>query len=102
MAAQLPAKPPLHPLAHWVSQVTRTCAPALPASREQEYNEFQVKQLTRLIEVTRTDLSKADRQKCMNMITIDAHSRDMVQVGRAGVQRRQGAGSGGSAFGSAH
>lgn len=29
----------------------------------QAYNEKQVKQLTRLIEVTRTDLSKADRQK---------------------------------------
>lgn len=93
------------------------------------YNEFQVKQLTRLIEVTRTSLSRADRQKAragrrrgggvsalfaqaaarypqraavhtskphaahacqamqppthpapqtMNMITIDAHSRDMV------------------------
>lgn len=27
------------------------------------YNEFQVKQLTRLIEVTRTNLSRADRQK---------------------------------------
>lgn len=29
----------------------------------QAYNEKQVQQLTRLIEVTRTDLSKADRQK---------------------------------------
>ena len=27
------------------------------------YNEFQIQQLTRLIEVTRTELSKADRQK---------------------------------------
>jgi hypothetical protein len=27
------------------------------------YNEFQVKQLTRLIEVTRTGLSRPDRQK---------------------------------------
>jgi dynein heavy chain, axonemal len=49
-----------------------------------QYNEFQVKQLTRLIEVTRTSLSKADRQKVMNMITIDAHSRDMVaNIGEA-------------------
>ena len=46
----------------------------------QEYNAFQVKQLTRLIEVTRTDLKKEDRQKIMNMITIDAHSRDMVET----------------------
>lgn len=45
----------------------------------QEYNQFQVKQLTKLIEVTRTDLKKEDRQKVMNMITIDAHSRDMVE-----------------------
>lgn len=43
-----------------------------------EYNALQVKQLTRLIDVTRTSLSRADRQKVMNMITIDAHSRDMV------------------------
>ena len=31
------------------------------------YNELQIKQLTKLIEVTRTNLSKADRQKVMNM-----------------------------------
>lgn len=45
----------------------------------QDYNQFQVKQLTKLIDVTRTDLKKEDRQKVMNMITIDAHSRDMVE-----------------------
>jgi hypothetical protein len=45
------------------------------------YNELQVKQLTKLIELTRTDLARPDRTKVMNMITIDAHSRDMVQVG---------------------
>ena len=44
------------------------------------YNELQVTQLTKLIEVTRTELPKSERQKVMNMITIDAHSRDMVQV----------------------
>ena len=32
-------------------------------SLPQAYNDKQVQQLTRLIEVTRTDLSKADRQK---------------------------------------
>ena len=39
--------------------------PPPPAARHlaQAYNELQVKQLTRLIEVTRTNLSKADRQK---------------------------------------
>lgn len=33
------------------------------AGAMRSYNEFQVKQLTRLIEVTRTNLSRADRQK---------------------------------------
>ena len=54
----------------------------------QEYNQFQVKQLTKLIEVTRTDLKKEDRQKVMNMITIDAHSRDMVEsIAESGIDR---------------
>jgi dynein heavy chain, axonemal len=44
-----------------------------------KYNNVQVQQLTDLIQVTRTDLKKADRQKVMNMITIDAHSRDMIE-----------------------
>lgn len=35
----------------------------LPSLTLQAYNERQVKQLTRLIEVTRTNLTKADRQK---------------------------------------
>ena len=54
-------------------------AAAHPFRNLQEYNKFQVKQLTKLIEVTRTELKKEDRQKVMNMITIDAHSRDMVE-----------------------
>lgn len=44
-----------------------------------KYNKKQVQQLTDLIQVTRTDLKKPDRQKVMNMITIDAHSRDMIE-----------------------
>ena len=44
-----------------------------------KYNAKQVQQLTDLIQVTRTDLKKPDRQKVMNMITIDAHSRDMIE-----------------------
>lgn len=43
-----------------------------------KYNEFQIAQITKLVEVTRTELKKEDRQKVMNMITIDAHSRDIV------------------------
>ena len=47
-----------------------------------------MKQLTKLIEVTRTDLKKEDRQKVMNMITIDAHSRDMVEsIAESGIDR---------------
>jgi dynein heavy chain, axonemal len=44
-----------------------------------DYNKKQVQQLTDLIQVTRTQLAKPDRQKVMNMITIDAHSRDMIE-----------------------
>lgn len=44
-----------------------------------DYNKLQVQQLTDLIQVTRTELKKEDRQKVMNMITIDAHSRDMIE-----------------------
>ena len=43
-----------------------------------KYNEQQVQQITDLIATTRRDLDKPSRQKIMNMITIDAHSRDMV------------------------
>ncbi|DBA86689.1 TPA: Dynein alpha chain, flagellar outer arm [Trebouxia sp. C0004] len=58
------------------------------ANAMKEYNQFQVKQLTKLIEVTRTDLKKEDRQKVMNMITIDAHSRDMVEsIAQSGIDR---------------
>lgn len=35
-------------------------------SAMRDYNAFQVKQLTRLIEVTRTNLARADRQKVRN------------------------------------
>ncbi|MEW5298846.1 MAG: hypothetical protein WDW36_001923 [Sanguina aurantia] len=51
------------------------------------YNQFQVKQLTKLIEVTRTEIPRQERQKIMNMITIDAHSRDMVlQIAESGME----------------
>ena len=42
------------------------------------YNQQQVNQLTDLIRVTRSELAREDRQKVMNMITIDAHSRDII------------------------
>lgn len=44
-----------------------------------EYNELQVKQLSDLIILTRTDLCKEDRTKVMTQITMDAHARDVIQ-----------------------
>jgi len=41
--------------------------------------QSQVNQLQELIRVTRGDLAKDQRQKVMNMITIDAHSRDIIE-----------------------
>jgi dynein heavy chain len=51
--------PPSHP------QKTQAFAElaAGKAGALRTYNAFQVKQLTRLIEVTRTNLSRSDRQK---------------------------------------
>ena len=43
-----------------------------------KYNEQQIGEITDLISTTRMKLEKPQRQKVMNMITIDAHSRDMV------------------------
>lgn len=55
---------------------------SMPTNKDsmKNYNQLQVDQLTKLIEVTRTDLIKEQRMKVMNMITIDAHSRDIVLV----------------------
>lgn len=38
------------------------------AKAMEKYNEKQVAQITKLVEVTRTELSKPDRQKVMNMV----------------------------------
>ena len=43
-----------------------------------KYNEKQLSQINDLIALTRTSLEKPQRTKVMNMITIDAHSRDIV------------------------
>ena len=48
------------------------------AGAMKKYSEQQVAQITDLIASTRRNLDKPSRQKIMNMITIDAHSRDMV------------------------
>jgi len=38
----------------------------------------QVNQLNQLIELTRSELKRDDRQRIMSLITIDAHARDIV------------------------
>lgn len=49
------------------------------ATAMKEYSEKVVVQLYDLIKLTQTVLSREDRQRVMSMITIDAHSRDIVQ-----------------------
>jgi len=44
----------------------------------QGHHKLVVEQLQDLIKLTRTKISKADRRRVMNMITMDAHSRDVV------------------------
>lgn len=44
-----------------------------------EYSEKQVEQLKDLIRLTQTQLNKSDRTRVMVCITMDAHSRDIVQ-----------------------
>merc|ERR1719487_1279952 len=43
-----------------------------------EYNEFQQTQITDLIQTVRTKIEKNARRKVMNIITLDAHARDMI------------------------
>lgn len=43
------------------------------------YSEKQVSQLSDLVKLTHTDLSKGDRTKIMVCITMDAHARDIVE-----------------------
>lgn len=49
----------------WVQEVEQAFHDIQSGKKDamRKYNEFQVQQLTRLIEVTRTELSKSDRQK---------------------------------------
>ena len=43
------------------------------------YSQKQREQLNDLIKLTRTGLTKGDRARIMNCITMDAHSRDVVE-----------------------
>ncbi|CAM9153876.1 unnamed protein product [Ectocarpus fasciculatus] len=42
------------------------------------YHDLQVNQLNQLIELTRSELKRDDRQRIMSLITVDAHARDIV------------------------
>ncbi|CAM9114065.1 unnamed protein product, partial [Sphacelaria rigidula] len=42
------------------------------------YHDLQVNQLNQLIELTRSELKRDDRQRIMSLITMDAHARDVV------------------------
>eukprot|EP00899_Mesostigma_viride_P003607 jgi/Mesvir1/13247/Mv18980-RA.1 len=44
-----------------------------------DYNQMQIQQLTDLIKTVQGEMKKDDRQKVMNMITYDAHGRDIIQ-----------------------
>jgi dynein heavy chain len=46
----------------------------------EEYNKVQEAQLSELIGEVRTKLTKGDRQKVMNIITLDAHARDIISI----------------------
>ncbi|GMH98843.1 hypothetical protein TrLO_g14194 [Triparma laevis f. longispina] len=50
------------------------------AAAMEDYNSLQVQQLQDLIKLTQTDLNKSDRTRVMVMITMDSHSRDVIQT----------------------
>lgn len=55
--------------------VTRACSIPSPLDLNKL---FQVNQLNQLIELTRSELKRDDRQRIMSLITVDAHARDIV------------------------
>lgn len=65
----------------WTADVeTALAAAATDPGAMQACLDAQVDRLRQRIEVTRNPLSKADRQKVMNAITMDAHNRDVVAL----------------------
>jgi dynein heavy chain len=57
-----------------LTEVTNGAADALTA-----YSKKQVDQLSDVVKLTQSDLSKGDRTRVMVCITMDAHARDIVQ-----------------------
>ena len=69
---------------HHVAHVEK----AIPTGTLKEYNEKQIRDLSDLVNLTVTALSKNERQRVMCMITMDAHGRDIIQkLMRIGVEK---------------
>ena len=60
---------------HYVRQVEQ----GLNTGRLKDYREQQLREISDLVNLTVTKLSKCERQRVMCMITMDAHGRDIVE-----------------------
>jgi dynein heavy chain len=49
------------------------------SSAMEDYNQKQISQIADLINCVRTKLTKQDRRKVMNIITLDSHARDIIR-----------------------
>uniref|UniRef100_K3W732 AAA+ ATPase domain-containing protein n=1 Tax=Globisporangium ultimum (strain ATCC 200006 / CBS 805.95 / DAOM BR144) TaxID=431595 RepID=K3W732_GLOUD len=73
---------------HYVQEVEKCFREMQGGDKEslQRYNKKQEKQLEDLIKLTQSNISSAERQRVMVLITMDAHGRDIVAgMIRAGV-----------------
>lgn len=73
---------------HYVQEVEKCFREMQGGDKEslQNYNKKQEKQLEDLIRLTQSNISSAERQRVMVLITMDAHGRDIVaSMIRAGV-----------------
>lgn len=83
----------------WVSEVEKAFQDIRNGKKDamKAYNAFQIQQLTRLIQVTRTELSKSDRQKVLrnttqdeSLILGDEYDHDRRSFQRYRSRRRRG------------
>ncbi|KAG6609263.1 dynein heavy chain [Phytophthora cinnamomi] len=74
---------------HYVQEVERAFRGIQGGDKDalKNYNKMQEKQLEDLIKLTQSNISYAERQRVMVLITMDAHGRDIVaNMIRAGVE----------------
>jgi dynein heavy chain len=50
-----------------------------PIQSLRSYYEQQISEITNLMELVNSDLSEIDRKKVVALVTIDVHSRDVVE-----------------------